>query len=495
MTTQIRSNDTFRHISLLRLRQILKAWETTQNLGAIGKHGKVQLSPEGVYAIIQEAIDQRLIANDTPPGFPDGPPQLILTDAGKAIATATARKRASKAAGYAVLADVMERIEKLNQNPNSPINVERLWVFGSFIDPGKADIGDIDIAVETSRTKIFNEVGLKMDYYKKHFPELRIDNVTPFWLAPYYFCRRAIFGPKRHPLISQVEINELVDLHVPCVLAYDKSMGRLPLEHVVPHHPSSTSRADRMGDRLKVPNLTGPTNVFLPSSSEILEEHLLDSWYKRYVTVCCTALPDDVANKLPNPTGFDGRGRFALVFDDDDGNRRPVVVFVDRMLEGQDGDLWNYRCRVSVTPIGNEPSGGVTPREQSIISEAIKLVVGADMHRLAWLRRETNPFAEIYLDVNVSVDDIEFDGLRSAIQREAGGLTVDREGLLTQSMYYGVMVRDDNRIGTGMLHWCDFDEDDVEELPDDFPISKEDILNHQDYPSWGEPNQVSPSLK
>jgi len=482
MTNQIRSNDQFRHISILQLRQILKALGRTRDLDSIGKHGKVQLQPEAVYAIIQESIDQGLISLVPPPEYPDSPPQLTVTDSGRAIATATARKRASKKVGHAALNDVLERVEKLNNSPHAPIKVERLWVFGSLIDTAKSDIGDVDISVEFSRTELFDKVGLKLDHYKKYFPELHIDNVSPFWLAPYYFSHRAVFGVRRHPLISPVEINELVDLHVPCVLAYDRSQGRLPVDRIIPHHPRSEYRADRMGERLKVPELTGPDRNFRPSSAEILEEHFLHSWYNRYVDVCSASLPEDICSKMSHRVELDANDRFALVFNDDHGNRRPFVVLVERGLEEQGDDFWIYRCRVSVIPVGNEPSGGSTRYEQAIISEAVKLTVGADMHRLVWLRRETNPYAEIFMDVNVSLDDLEFEGLRKTIQSEAGDLTADPDGHLSQSMYYGVMVRDDEGVGTGRLHWRDLDEDDIEELPEDFPISKEEILSHPDYP-------------
>ncbi len=481
MTTQINSNDEFRHISMLRLRQILKAWESRQELDSIGKHGKVQLSGEAVFAIVHEAIDQRLIAHGTPPGYPDTPLSLMLTDRGEAIANATARKRSGKAVGYAVLDKIIQNIEKLNENAHSPVNVERLWVFGSLIDPDRSDIGDVDIAIETSQAGIYGKVAFNIDHYRTHFPELRMGNVNPFWLAPHYFCRRALYGPKRHNLISEVDLRELIDLHVPCALVFDKAVGRLPIDRVLPHHPGSSVRSSRMGDRLEVPKLTEMDGVFRPSSAEILGEHFSNAWVGRYVQVCASSVPADVANKLPNSIDVNGQERFALVFQDDDRAQRPFLVTIDRGLESADDDYWNYRCKVTVSPIGNEPSGGATRVEELLISEAVKLSVGADMHRLAWLRRQVNPLVEIYMDVNVSVDDVEFPGLRAKIQEEAGGLTADRKGILSQSLYYGVMVRDERGIGTGLLHWLDLDEDDIDNLPEDFPISKEEILNHPLY--------------
>lgn len=74
-----------------------------------------------------------------------------LTDLGTRLAMASAGAPLSRKRADELLAGVLERAAKINEDPSFTWGVKRIIVFGSYLDPSKEKLGDLDIALEIDR--------------------------------------------------------------------------------------------------------------------------------------------------------------------------------------------------------------------------------------------------------------------------------------------------------------------------------------------------------
>lgn len=476
MTNNINSQDKFRQISILQLRQILRGLASESDIRSIGAHSKVHMSEGGVLAVINECLEENLLEQiDKPPFHSYG-----LTNAGCAIAEATARKRSPKETGRRILNSIIHNAAELNSNPNSLFVVDKIWVFGSYINPQKDDIGDLDIAFEISNTDNYPDNALNRDYYRKHFPELKIENVGNFWQMPKKFIQRSLFGSKRNSLISESPIYELIELHAPCALVYDRAVGAIENIQVLPHHPSSAQRGDNIFERNIIPTFSDPLKEFTPTNANILSEHLRKNRGDAQAAIYCDKLPKSLSTILPSQPKLDPQNRFAVGFRRFDYELEPFVAFIERDADTT-GDAWNYKCKVSVQVCGNALPDTLNDEHKFALAEIVQLCVDADMHRLAWLRRDLNPFASIDIDVEVNLNDDIFPEFRDVIHARTQSIIDDDTNTQAVDMFYGIMILGDDDSGRGLGHLLEMSEEELDALPSDFPLSKDVIMAHKSY--------------
>jgi hypothetical protein len=77
----------------------------------------------------------------------DGKPWYEFTDAAARLVNAKMIKRISRAKANLYVAELLQRADDINANPDLLYRVKRITAFGSYITDA-ADLGDIDIAVE-----------------------------------------------------------------------------------------------------------------------------------------------------------------------------------------------------------------------------------------------------------------------------------------------------------------------------------------------------------
>ena len=75
-------------------------------------------------------------------------PNYRLTLAGSQLANAKAGRPVSRAVADRHLSGLIERAVQVNESDHFLVWVERLVVFGSYLDPTVSSLGDVDVAVE-----------------------------------------------------------------------------------------------------------------------------------------------------------------------------------------------------------------------------------------------------------------------------------------------------------------------------------------------------------
>jgi len=75
--------------------------------------------------------------------------KIEITDLGKTLINAKILRH-SRAACKKQLDQFIERCKHVNSMANSVLQVEELWIFGSYLNPGNPDFGDVDIYARIS---------------------------------------------------------------------------------------------------------------------------------------------------------------------------------------------------------------------------------------------------------------------------------------------------------------------------------------------------------
>ena len=105
--------------------------------------------------VFEECLDRGLIA-------PDGSGYRI-TQAGEAIADSKLRPRTALAAAKRVFDDLLDRVERVNADPGSVLQVEEVWLFGSLMRE-EPTVGDIDAALVARRRPEFEDHDARRAY-------------------------------------------------------------------------------------------------------------------------------------------------------------------------------------------------------------------------------------------------------------------------------------------------------------------------------------------
>lgn len=138
-------DDTIGGVSLVAVRDTLRPVAGRQ-FTAGRFEDRLGLDPDAAAALCQTLADAGYLepADD----LDDDGPWWQLTLAGGALTNATAARPVRRATAQKAFDGLLERAEQVNADPDLAYRVDRLILFGSFLDPDADPVGDVDVAVE-----------------------------------------------------------------------------------------------------------------------------------------------------------------------------------------------------------------------------------------------------------------------------------------------------------------------------------------------------------
>ncbi|PNQ04027.1 nucleotidyltransferase domain-containing protein [Sphingobium sp. SA916] len=202
--------------------------------------------------MFEECLDRGLIDPDT----------LKVTDQGMVMVRAKVVARTPNAKARAALERFLDRVDALNRDPEAMSRVDEVWLFGSLMRE-EPNVGDIDLAIARSSDPRFKDLDDRVKHARKLiaiYPEAPQSWTFP-WDRIDWLYRRAIFGPRREPLLAGVQdgLTDLASLGVPCRLIYDRARGGRVDDPILPRHPSSPGRSNEVDPLPEMPDLTPAT--------------------------------------------------------------------------------------------------------------------------------------------------------------------------------------------------------------------------------------------
>jgi hypothetical protein len=472
MTTQIDRDDSFLGLPMTRLKALLQLFENgTRNPDALGRSSKLGFSRSLVTAMIGECRERGLVSFDLPTGAENGPRKwrrASLTPAGKAVTAASAMKRATKDAASEVLEDILHRAQALSHDDKAPVEAKKIWVFGSFIDATKTDVGDLDIVVEEHRKSEFIRRPIRevVSHIDKHYPGVVPQSLDSFHAEGHFF-RRMIYGAKKHPLVSPCDIHILIALHRPCRLVFDSERGGLIQGEDYDHHPSSTKRGNNIYDRLVMPDLKTIPEVFSFTPAEVASATFWGGRPEEEVVLSDNAdVPTDVRGAVGD-IAFDGCGRFGVLIRPQNGP--PLVLSVERAVRFEPSN-WMYDCKITIHTQENRPSL-LDPNALKRASEVIGDLFNADVLRLADRRDQLGIYPEISAGVTVNgpCKKLISAALESRVF-ELGHYTDDVS--VSPRHEYGLDLEINNETGGGFAPICSYDANDWLEMSPKLPFTE-----------------------
>ncbi|MDE4914518.1 nucleotidyltransferase domain-containing protein [Methylobacterium sp. 092160098-2] len=414
-------------VPLLKVRNLLQAWHQSgrfRNIGQISRKRGIEL-PRATTAVLVEELRDRGFIGDVAGDFVipvvDG-----LTAKGRALGSAKATARTQKEKALRVFDGLLEAAERINARGDLPFRVREIWLFGSMVDPDRADVGDIDFCLEFDRPPAFDDWDEAMERYRALARELD----APYSADAYTWVKeRMLYGARRHQLLAPNDVDHLVRMGNPCRLAFDDRRGGRVDDAVLARHPGSSGRDPSMPEPSRMPDMAAPSGSFGPVHIELLIPMDLDtkgfadsfpSWTNSWPAVRANHryfgrppeivsdpasedvkfLPEDI-----DPSRCDGRAAFAMVvlppnsLRDDDGSAAPrCALVVGRSIDvGQDGFV--YRLNIE-----QFSDGGREPTEDMLIMArwVLNACMQADIERIALRSRE----AEVRFDLKVELDAV-----------------------------------------------------------------------------------------
>lgn len=444
MTTNIGKDDKFLGYPAIKLRDLLKVWERGKRTpNEIAKDKALGLSANACAAMLSESYERGFMEFDEYG-------RMDLSDAGRAVAWASAQKRSSKNAADKVLGTILDNAMKLSKDENAPIEIDQIWLFGSYVNPAKADIGDLDIAFSTRKRPFaadmsWREINAVID---DNYPGLLPESVDP-WRQGRHWVNRMLFGKRKHPLISATDIDTLKDLHQPCRLVYDNSQGGVVAAVDYPHHPDSRRRESHVRERLHMPDLS--TNL---APFELTSARIQMSARNMAVEAPCVIgydrMTEEDLEKLASAP-LDGKGSFAFVADDTGGR---AIFHVTREVD-LSGDVWQYRMNIDAVQMPKKfDFGHYTARTYA---ECIGAFFGADVLRLADRRAAMGLNVSIDCDLAMDINSRNASEFIDQMQNETALLVSDdlTSVRLPEKYMHGIEIFWG---GEPQFGWCVIDE-------------------------------------
>jgi hypothetical protein len=217
-------------------KQALQGFERTSSPGnVVDLRSVFPLRRDGAI-VFEECLDRRLIDREA----------LKLTDSGEAVARAKVKRRTPLRQAHALLDAFLDRVDALNRDPEAVNFVEEVWLFGSLLREQES-VGDIDLALKKTRRP---EYAGDYDGMLRHVDRLlsKISDAPSHWERRWskesWITSRALFGARRHPLLSGVQESamNLISLAVPCRLIYDRKRGGRVHDPILQRHPEAGER-------------------------------------------------------------------------------------------------------------------------------------------------------------------------------------------------------------------------------------------------------------
>lgn len=143
----IDKNDSIGGVPIVLVRDALRRLTHRDDVyvAALAHYGKLDLD------LAQSVIDALVEQGRLEAGQPDRDGDLAYawTIQGYALANASAGKRFKRATAQRALEELLQRAEALNANPLARFGVDKIVLFGSFLDPDAAEVSDVDLAIGT----------------------------------------------------------------------------------------------------------------------------------------------------------------------------------------------------------------------------------------------------------------------------------------------------------------------------------------------------------
>lgn len=402
MTTSIRPGATFMGHPATKLRSLLASWaKGKRDPDSLAYLKSISLSPASVLALLGEAHDRGLIQTTIPDYVPEDAPDreeyrvCELSDAGRAVATATAVRRSPKTVAKQVLDKILDNAMTLARDPNALYSVGQIWVFGSYIDASKKDVGDLDIVVERKRLPIAEtmDYAQKNDHIDRNYPGVVPESVDVFWKQDHWF-KKMVFGARRHHLVAENTMDTLQGLHQPCALVFDCSRGGIIEPEYFEHHPDSIRRSAEIQERLVMPDLDATSDDFRMVSAEFYMPHFTGrNWQEHTVVVDKSSQSKDVQRVLKD-IPIDGREHFAVLIRTD--YKLQAVIHIHRSVHFG-SSVWNYEMDVKCLYAAKNADYGRFG--EHVAGELLWTLFNADIVRLAARRSQRGGYHDIYGDM------------------------------------------------------------------------------------------------
>jgi hypothetical protein len=372
--------------------------------------------------VFEECLDRGLIALDG---------KLSITEKGEAIGRSRARPRTLLPRARALLDEFLTRVDQLNSDPGAVRQVDEVWLFGSLMR-GEETVGDIDLALKTERRSEcvadYDEMHRRLDQLLSRHDGAPA-NWNWIWSKEEWVTHRALYGPRRHPLLAgvQTDVQDLAELGVPCRLIYDRARGGRVGDPVSPRHPASKGRRDDIAPPPAMPALA-PCNIRPMDGrwitgfhdwGDVSPYHIFRGWteeahklfpeYPKGLSVVGDGVRLDGHRRIPKRLkrkGLDGREAIALV------NATPFLetsIVLKRRIEKtqttwilhasfEDLEAYGKRKRVDIAALAD-------------MAAAAALILAVDAERM--LRRAAEetatPAIQLKIDESSLGEDINID--------------------------------------------------------------------------------------
>ncbi|MBY0560998.1 hypothetical protein [Hyphomicrobium sp.] len=197
-------SDVIAGVTMLEIRDFLRYVNRTSFCHLLlVKH--LNVTEGAAITIVEKLLGQGLIRVD-PTVQLLSEPAFALTPTGDQFAYTKAVARIGKPKADAILRKFRERIESVNSDRKLAFYVKRAFLFGSYIDPGMTDYGDLDIAIDLQSRIVW---GAKFfDYCEERVEKAGKGNLRRAQAVRY--CKREV----ERLLINRSHYISLADMSV-----------------------------------------------------------------------------------------------------------------------------------------------------------------------------------------------------------------------------------------------------------------------------------------
>lgn len=144
------------------------------------------------------------------------------TSEGAALAKATLRRQITRRTAQRLVETVAARAAEYNRTPGFPISIERVRVFGSYLDETRDRLSDVDIEVDLGERL---DSALARAYTREKAPHITSPYDLIFW--PEHEARRFLAGKSRSIDFQDARRGAL---ETPMVTLYERSADPMAME-------------------------------------------------------------------------------------------------------------------------------------------------------------------------------------------------------------------------------------------------------------------------
>lgn len=148
------------------------------------------------------------------------------TPLGLRLATVSGTPRMTRAKADELILQAVTRAMEIAQDPDFTLEVKRMVLFGSYLDPQVQDLGDVDIAIDIDMKKGMTQEDLQAERDREADRGRQFGNYGSFLVWPYERVLRYL--KNRKPGLSFVDLRHHVDMlkGIPIIQIYPTVRGR-----------------------------------------------------------------------------------------------------------------------------------------------------------------------------------------------------------------------------------------------------------------------------